>query len=242
MTMTEDLQVAAALSKARVAHADRFFSPLKNIGAAIAIGSSVLQSIEVRPLEHAFVARAVRTRQVEFALGRTLARAALRQIGVAPVDICAGADRAPIWPPGVVGSITHCGDIGGAVVIPEINGKPMVGIDIERLTATSDLIEVITTPRERQRQWFCQHVDADLLSSLCFSAKESAYKAFYPRLQRFLDFTDVELDFDFPSENFTARLASHLAADSVEVCSLSGRFSYGCGLVMTTAIGFPDQP
>ncbi len=59
------------------------------------------------PEERQFLIKAVPKRIHEFAGGRACARAALSQIGYGGVAVLRGADRAPIWPAGATGSITH---------------------------------------------------------------------------------------------------------------------------------------
>ena len=68
------------------------------------------------PEEEALLLRAVSKRRNEFALSRTCARRALANIGVAPCSILRTSDRAPIWPSGIVGSITHCKSYTAAAV------------------------------------------------------------------------------------------------------------------------------
>src|SRR5918999_6186071 len=58
--------------------------------------------------EAAAVANAVAERRREFGTVRHCARKALRQLGVPAVPILPDVDRAPRWPVGVVGSMTHC--------------------------------------------------------------------------------------------------------------------------------------
>src|SRR5258708_38693026 len=60
------------------------------------------------PEEMATVANAVDKRRREFATGRSCARDALRELGIEPGPILAGERGMPRWPPGVVGSTTHC--------------------------------------------------------------------------------------------------------------------------------------
>jgi 4'-phosphopantetheinyl transferase EntD len=50
----------------------------------------------------------VEKRWREFAAGRSCARKALAASGHAPVAVLQGAGREPVWPQGIVGSITHC--------------------------------------------------------------------------------------------------------------------------------------
>ena len=57
--------------------------------------------------------RAVPRRRVEFATGRLCARRAMAALGHARVSIPRAQDRVPIWPDGIVGSITHTDFVGG---------------------------------------------------------------------------------------------------------------------------------
>jgi 4'-phosphopantetheinyl transferase EntD len=69
------------------------------------------------PEEEQLVAGAVGSRRAEVLTGRTLARAALAAVGVAPVAIGRRADRSPDWPTDVVGSITHTDGLCSVVVV-----------------------------------------------------------------------------------------------------------------------------
>jgi hypothetical protein len=60
--------------------------------------------------EAAAVAGAGAERRREFGTVRWCARKALRQLGVPAVPILPDGDRAPRWPVGVVGSMTHCAE------------------------------------------------------------------------------------------------------------------------------------
>src|SRR4051812_2128234 len=55
------------------------------------------------------VSRAVAKRKREFALGRMCAHRALSALGVPACGLPMAADRSPVWPSGIVGSITHSG-------------------------------------------------------------------------------------------------------------------------------------
>src|SRR5450432_2196927 len=71
---------------------------------------------DLTPEESDFLAGAVPGRVKEFGAGRACARAGLASLGWNDVSIPSGPDRAPIWPDGVVGSITHVEDYCLAVV------------------------------------------------------------------------------------------------------------------------------
>ena len=68
------------------------------------------------PEEEDAVARAVDKRRQEFTTARACARAALASLGFAPVPIVRGPGGAPPWPPGVVGSLTHCAGYRGCAI------------------------------------------------------------------------------------------------------------------------------
>jgi 4'-phosphopantetheinyl transferase EntD len=65
------------------------------------------------PREAEQVAAAVFRRRQEYAAGRYCARRALSGLGIEGFILLNGPDRAPIWPTGVAGAITHTGGPGG---------------------------------------------------------------------------------------------------------------------------------
>ena len=67
-------------------------------------------------VEAAAVAGAVQARRREFGTVRYCARRAMRQLGVPAIPILPDADRAPRWPAGVVGSMTHCAGYRAAML------------------------------------------------------------------------------------------------------------------------------
>jgi 4'-phosphopantetheinyl transferase EntD len=74
------------------------------------------------PGEEAVVARAVDKRRREYTTTRHLARAALSRLGLPPVAIATGGNREPLWPAGIVGSITHC-DGYRAVAVARVGSR-----------------------------------------------------------------------------------------------------------------------
>ena len=68
------------------------------------------------PGEEAVIARAVEKRRLEYITTRHLARNALARLGFPPVAIGTGGNREPLWPAGVVGSMTHCRGYRAAAV------------------------------------------------------------------------------------------------------------------------------
>ncbi|QIS40695.1 4-phosphopantetheinyl transferase [Clavibacter capsici] len=62
------------------------------------------------------VATALPGRRAEFVTGRVLARRALARLGVPGCPIPVARSGAPVWPHGIVGSITHCAGLRAAAV------------------------------------------------------------------------------------------------------------------------------
>jgi enterobactin synthetase component D len=137
------------------------------------------------------IARSVPKRQAEFFFGRWAAREALMQCGVTGFDVGIGASREPVWPPGVVGSLTHCHGYAAAAVAParELQG---IGIDIEQVAhpqSLEALLAVALDATEMDRLVSStQGLSTAQLATLAFSAKESFYKAAFPQVGRFFGF------------------------------------------------------
>jgi 4'-phosphopantetheinyl transferase EntD len=179
------------------------------------------------------VARAVEKRQTEYLVGRHCAREALRRVGVRDFVLRAGADRAPIWPTGIVGSITHTGtpaDGFCGVAVARHEDLVAVGLDAELARPLAlDLWPAVLTPRERHLLDRQAPESTGLVATLHFSAKESVYKALYPLHRRWIDFHEVELELDLPGRRF----AASVQAASMTATRLTGRFLIGARLLVT---------
>jgi 4'-phosphopantetheinyl transferase EntD len=140
------------------------------------------------------VAGAVAERRREFGTVRYCARTALRQLGVPPVPILPGADRAPRWPAGVVGSMTHCAGYRAAVVARsrQLHG---VGIDAEpHVALPADMRDLVLRDEEHARLLTLAGAEPGRhWDRIVFCAKEAVYKAWFPLTGRWLDFHDVSI-------------------------------------------------
>lgn len=140
----------------------------------------------------AAIARAAPRRRAEWLAGRRCAGEALRLLtghvscpGMAP-------NRAPIWPQGILGSISHSGSSAIAIVARAGSCRG-IGIDIERFLGEAEAGEIAAeamTPAECRR---LGAGDDPFLVTLAFCAKESLFKALYPLLRRPLSFHSSEL-------------------------------------------------
>lgn len=96
---------------------------------------------------------------------------------------------APIWPAGIVGSLSHH-DTVAAAAIAEKRLIAALGVDIEPdEPLPNDLIGLVATSREQTVY------DLPLLQRRdLFVLKEAVYKACFPLCNQTLDFQDVEID------------------------------------------------
>jgi 4'-phosphopantetheinyl transferase EntD len=132
-------------------------------------------------------------RLADFSTGRYCALKTLEQIGIQDAVIPIGEDRAPIWPEGIVGSISHCDSLTGAIVAKSSDHSSL-GLDIEEIgRVTRDLWDLVFTKNEKN---YLSGLSEDAIlvqSTAIFSIKEAFYKFQYPLTKTFLDFLDVEV-------------------------------------------------
>ncbi len=180
--------------------------------------------------EQPLVARAMEKRRRDFAAGRACARRALERLGWTGFAVAAGPQREPLWPPGVVGAITHCRGYCAAAVARSTDVRS-VGIDAElRAPLPAGVAELVCTETERRQ---AAELTGDHWATVLFSAKEAVYKAWYPLTRRWLDYTDAELTIDPDRGCFTALILRRLEADVFPWNPLQGRFAVSAERVFT---------
>ena len=132
-------------------------------------------------------------RLADFSTGRYCAMKALEQIGIQNVIIPIGKDREPIWPEGIVGSISHCDTLTGAIVSRKADHISL-GLDIEEIgRVTADLWPYVFTDKEIEYLNTLPIDQQELICTSIFSLKEAFYKFQFPITNLFLDFLDVEV-------------------------------------------------
>jgi len=160
-------------------------------GAVIEWGDPRDAAKPLFPEEEALVKRAVPKRRRELEKGRECARVALARLGVEAAPLLAGAKREPLWPPGIVGSITHTAHLC-IVAVARADRYAGLGIDAEPAEPLEPEIvgrilrsdETIAPPPS---------IDAALVPRLVFCAKEAAYKCQFPLTRTLLGFEDVRV-------------------------------------------------
>jgi 4'-phosphopantetheinyl transferase EntD len=190
------------------------------------------------PEEEEAVRAAVAGRRNEFISGRVCARAAMLKLGYAPVAVPRGPQREPIWPHGLVGSITHCPGYRAAAVARS-DLYQGIGIDAEPHMALPDgIVDRVSMPEEKR--WLGAQANTGVhWDRVLFSAKESVYKAWFPVTKRWLGFDDAVLQIDPQAGSFSILLlVPSPILDGRGLSQLVGRFRVANGLVMTFA-GIP---
>jgi enterobactin synthetase component D len=171
---------------------------------------------------------ATQKRQQEFLAGRWCAKQALQCLGAGSTHVAMAEDRAPVWPDGVVGSITHTGDFAAAAVAWAVDIAAL-GIDSEQIVdpaAARDIADVCmvdepTLFNAAHDRSFCE------FCTFVFSAKESVFKCLFPLMRKFLEFSDVRItSVDWNREYFTWMTVSEYIG--------AGRLSYADGFMHTS--------
>lgn len=200
-----------------------FSSPFpSHIG--FACQSSDVDFQQVMPTEWALLSeKAVWKRQQQFAMGRVAAHKAMEQLGIAPSPILRGPHDEPLWPSGLIGSISHSQEWAVAAVAQKCDSRG-VGIDIEYIdkAVSWSLANHISNPEERP--WLEEIASLRYLRFfLLFSAKETIFKAMYPQHYVFLEFQDATLRWiDESASYLTPTIQPY--TDLVEIpCSTSSK-------------------
>ncbi|MFE2720439.1 4'-phosphopantetheinyl transferase [Streptomyces mirabilis] len=190
------------------------------------------------PEEEALVANAVLPRQQEFATGRICARRALSRLGLPPRPLLRNGRGAPLWPAGVVGSMTHCHGYR-AVAVARNGSTVAIGIDAEPHGPLPEgVLEAISLPGERRAvAALARHSPGVAWDRLLFSAKEAVFKAWYPMTGAELSFEEANIDINPDDGTFTAQLLRPgPLVVSRPLTAFSGRWLTRAGLITTTIV------
>lgn len=141
----------------------------------------------------------------------------MRRLGLAgEVELSAGLNYAPLWPSGIVGSITHTMTFASAAVA-RTRDLRSVGIDSETLLNTN-LMHGIGNAVLCNNEWgLCAcglSIGQEAFVTLIFSAKESIFKCLFPVVNVFFEFSDAEVfGIDVRTGDFHYRLLKDLSPE-----------------------------
>lgn len=172
--------------------------PRKPTQLTILTGAVADHTASLHDAEAAAIADASPRRRYEFSTGRWLARQALGQLSLPRAAIPAGSMREPIWPCGVVASLTHSRDIC-VVAMSRAGTFRGVGIDIEIAEAVDLGLAPSLLCADESRVF-----DSSELLRLAFSAKEAVFKSLFPRHRELVDYREVAIAIDPGTRTFTA--------------------------------------
>jgi 4'-phosphopantetheinyl transferase EntD len=192
----------------------------------------------LHPAEAAFVERAVERRRREFAIGRQCARRALARLGVTGVPLLAGPHGAPLWPAGLLGSITHthAGPAGFCgVAVAARQDVAALGIDAEGVDSLSPALwDLVLTDVEKRR--LCGETRAGYLAKLAFVAKEAILKAVLPAAGQPLDFRDIQVDVAPAGSGFVAEILAQVENLPPRMRCCAGRFARHDQIVLAAVV------
>jgi len=181
---------------------------------------SVLTEVELKSISHC-----ANKRIEDFTRGRACARRALDQFGIQRFSLLSGEKREPLWPPEIVGSITHTTGFAAAVVARGADVEAL-GIDCEVIESVGqDLWERICTPEEQARLGQLPEAEARRQAALIFAAKEAFYKCQFPLSREWVGFEDVSIE---PQPDGTLRIIPQvrLPVANEWVAALKSRYEW----------------
>lgn len=202
--------------------------------------------LELMPGEESLISQAVEKRRKEFTTARHCARNALGELGIPPRAIGRGERGMPLWPSGVVGSLTHCDGYRAAVVGYRLQIRSL-GIDAEPHDALPEgVLDHTSLPEEREV--LAGRDDTIAWDRLLFCAKEATYKAWFPLTERWLGFEDAHITFDRDTDtaarpddgpvtgSFVSRILINGATTDggPPLLELPGRWRVHRGIILTT--------
>ncbi|WNO11145.1 4'-phosphopantetheinyl transferase [Teredinibacter sp. KSP-S5-2] len=179
------------------------------------------------------LSNAVAKRKADFLCGRIAAKCCLQFAGLLNHEsvgftLPVGNRRAPIWPEGVIGSITHTVKMASAVVAKSAQCKG-IGIDIEHWVEEETYHNInshILTDAEHALMNSSSFSKEQILT-LIFSAKEALFKALYPSVKVYFDFLDAELThWDEDSSMLVFHLLKDIGEETVVNAGTECRVEY----------------
>ena len=141
------------------------------------------------------------------------------------ISIKRNEQGAPIWPEGVIGSITHTENFIGAVVesSEKLRG---VGIDTEKVLGPQSvvMVESLVATEEEKKKGLA--FDPFEYFTLIYSAKESIFKCLNPIIQKYIEFHDVTIEsVCFDDKVFCFKLLKDLNEEFKEGMTFEGTFN-----------------
>jgi 4'-phosphopantetheinyl transferase EntD len=157
----------------------------------------------------------------------------LRSLGIDNFDLLAGIFREPLWPNGIVGSITHTTRHCAAAVARRTQITSL-GIDLKTENELrADIVAIICSQEDWQQLPRMPDRIPYSLAKVVFSAKEAFFKASFPQSRAFLDFQDVTIALCPPRGEFEVTLVNPDLPLLFGKRRATGRYRIADGLIYT---------
>ncbi|PPT45661.1 hypothetical protein XarjCFBP7652_20580 [Xanthomonas arboricola] len=212
-----------ALCQPSLATRDQLFAPsacrVKLFSEKIDLSIAGNHAIDI--LSHTIppeIARSIPKRKAEFVAGRRAAIRALQALQCSVEEIPVGLHRSPEWPRDYVGSISHTDGIAVAVAMRQFDapGHRAIGIDIEHVVSESTASAVHSVAFNSSEQAcvnkLLSAIEPRDASTIIFSCKESFFKAAFPYVRQYFDFSAIDIvDFKLSDGTILGQVTQDLA-------------------------------
>lgn len=128
-------------------------------------------------------------RKEEYLKSRELAHALFSEIGISDFKLLNDDKRAPIWPSGIVGSISHS---SGFAIVAISKEHKSIGIDLEKVMS-DERYEKLKDQFLTEEEIKINQIDFNLFGTIVFSAKESLFKLIYPLCREYFGFHSAKI-------------------------------------------------
>jgi enterobactin synthetase component D len=140
---------------------------------------------------------AAEKRKLEFISGRYCAFMGCKELGFNLIKLERGASREPLWPSGIIGSISHTDGVALAIVGLSDKTKG-IGVDIEgfipeKKFTTIERMVLTENDKNFLEKYSKDHIKKSELYTIIFSAKEALFKLLFPECQCYFDFREADI-------------------------------------------------
>ena len=154
-------------------------------------------------------------RQAEYLAGRYAASIVLDNLGIKVKEIATGKHRSPVWPAEISASITHT-DTKAICAASFKDNYEYLGIDIEKRLSSKfiDNIKKCIINLHEENFLLKSSLNFEDAFTLTFSAKESLFKALYPNVGKYFDFSAAQIvNICCSNNSFTLKLLESLTPE-----------------------------
>jgi Phosphopantetheinyl transferase component of siderophore synthetase len=138
------------------------------------------------------IKRSVPKRRIEYLAGRYCTARCLAALGFSGHNVSTGAMREPIWPSGVLGSISHDNNIAISAVA-SCGDLMALGLDLEAEISIDTVRQIrnqVLSGSELELARSLPMSEAQIFT-LFFSLKETFFKAAFPDVRKYFDFDSI---------------------------------------------------